>query len=90
MTAEKKQAMIDTCKANITQNEETLHKLQDSLQKNQEFQTLAISRLPEGDNLLDQASVNIERIENLIEQVEDLLISSAENLRNIRELEVDE
>ena len=90
MTAEKKQELIDICKKSLTQNEGTLRKLHDTLQKNEEFQSLALSRLPEGDDLLQQASDNIERVKVVIEQVEDLLISCAENLRNVEALEVDE
>ena len=90
MTTENKQELIDSCKRSLSENEDTLRKLHDTLQKNKEFQALAISKLPDGDNLLQQASDNIERVEILIEEVEDLLITCAENLRNIQSLEVDE
>jgi translation initiation factor 2 gamma subunit (eIF-2gamma) len=90
MTAEKKQELVDTCRRSLAQNEVTLRGLHSSLKANKEVQNFIHQDLSEYSEIIDISDELVESIEKLIPEVEDLLISCAENLRKAEALEVDE
>ena len=90
ISQEKKQALIDMAKNNLTQNETTLRKLQATLEKDNQVRDFLYKTFPDNEDTLQEADQLVANVKRLIEQVEDLLISCAENLRNVEALEVDE
>jgi translation initiation factor 2 gamma subunit (eIF-2gamma) len=90
ISLEKKQSLINMAKSNLTQNEATLRKLQATLEKDNQVRDFLYKTFPNNEDTLEEADQLVANVERLIEQVEDLLISCAENLRNVEALEVDE